>query len=124
MNLLREFVYPHQLYEVKSTLEIAAEFHKEGFQIIHRYGRRERAFCIDDLGIEQNIKHFGNECNTIGDILLHRYDMHSNYGIITHATTNLNAEELEKLYGNRVRSRLRSMFNLISFPEDAGDKRK
>jgi len=50
--------------------------------------------------------------------------MHVNYGIMTHATTNLNAEELEKLYGNSVRSRLRSMFNLIVFPSNAKDKRK
>jgi len=124
MNLINNFVYPHQKYMVKSTRQIASEFHKEGFEVIHRYGRREKAFCFDDLGVEQNIKHFGNECNTIGEIILHRYDLHVNYGILTHATTNLNAEELEKLYGNRVRSRLRSMFNLISFPMETKDKRK
>lgn len=124
ISLLSEFMFPHQKYPVKNTREIATEFHKDGYEIIHRYGRREKALCIDDLGVEHNIKHFGNECNTIGEILLQRYDMHVNYGIITHATTNLNADELEKLYGNRVRSRLRSMFNLVSFPEGALDKRK
>jgi hypothetical protein len=45
-------------------------------------------------------------------------------GIITHATTNLNADELEDIYGIRVRSRLRSMFNLVSFPMSVPDKRK
>ena len=40
-----------------------------------------------------------------------------------HITTNLNAVELEKRYGNRVRSRLRAMFNLIGFDEDSKDKR-
>lgn len=124
ITLLPEFMYSHQKYQVKSTREIASEFHKEGYEVIHKYGRREKAFCMDDLGVEQNIKHFGNECNTIGEIILHRYDLHVNYGILTHATTNLNAEELEKLYGNRVRSRLRSMFNLISFPDTTKDKRK
>lgn len=124
MNLLNAFVYPHQKYIVKSTRDITTEFNRDGYQAIHKYGRQQKAICLDDLGVEQNVKHFGNECNTIGEILLHRYDMHVNYGIITHATTNLNAEELEKLYGNRVRSRLRSMFNLISFPVSAKDKRK
>lgn len=124
ISLLPEFMFSHQKYLVKNTRDIASEFHKDGYEIIHRYGRREKAFCIDDLGVEHNIKHFGNECNTIGEILLQRYDMHVNYGINTHATTNLNADELEKLYGNRVRSRLRSMFNLISFPETTADKRK
>jgi DNA replication protein DnaC len=124
MTLLNEFVFPHQRYQVKSTRDIATEFHQDGFEIIHKYGRRQKAICLDDLGVEQNMKYYGNECNTIGEILLHRYDMHVNFGIVTHATTNLNAEELENLYGNRVRSRLRSMFNLIVFPGDVRDKRK
>ncbi len=124
MTLLNEFVYPHQKYQVKSTRDIATEFHQDGFEIINKYGRRQKTFCLDDLGVEQNMKYYGNECNTIAEILLHRYDLHVNSGIITHATTNLNAEELEKLYGNRVRSRLRSMFNLIVFPGDVKDKRK
>jgi DNA replication protein DnaC len=124
MTLLPEFMFPFQKYPVKNTRDIAAEYHKDGFEVIHKYGRREKPICLDDLGVEQTIKHFGNECNTVGEILLQRYDMHLNYGVITHATTNLNAEELEKIYGNRVRSRLRSMFNLIVFPGDVKDKRK
>lgn len=76
-----------------------------------------------DLGIEQNMKHFGNESNVMAEILLSRYDLLRSAGIITHTTTNLNANELEKLYGNRVRSRLREMFNLITFPENAKDLR-
>ncbi len=124
MCLLNEFVFLHQKYLVKSTRNISTEFHQDGFQVIHKYGRQQKAICLDDLGVEQNMKYYGNECNTIGEILLHRYDMHVNFGILTHATTNLNAEELEKLYGNRVRSRLRSMFNLITFPSSTKDKRK
>lgn len=40
--------------------------------------------------------------------------------MITHATTNLSASELEDYYGNRVRSRMREMFNLIAFDGTAG----
>lgn len=124
LTLMNEFTWLHLCYPVLSTRIIAAEYHKEGFEVIHRYGRRQKVICLDDLGVEQNVKHYGNECNTVAEILLHRYDMHVNYGLVTHATTNLNANELEKIYGNRVRSRLRSMFNLISFPESSIDKRK
>ena len=85
---------------------------------------REKAFCLDDFGVEHTSKHFGNECNTVAEILLQRYDLFANQGIVTHATTNLNADELEDIYGIRVRSRLRSMFNLITFPSDTTDKRK
>lgn len=124
MTLLPAFMYPFQKYPVKNTREIAAEFHKEGFEAIQKYGSRHKPLCLDDLGVEHNIKHFGNECNTIGEILLERYNLHVNHGVITHATTNLNADELEEIYGIRVRSRLRSMFNLISFPISSQDKRK
>lgn len=124
ISLLPNFMFPHQKYLVKNTRDIASEFHKDGYEIINRYGRREKPFCIDDLGVEQNIKHFGNECNTIGEIMLQRYELQVSQGVITHATTNLNADELEDIYGIRVRSRLRSMFNLISFPEGTKDKRK
>lgn len=70
------------------------------------------------------MKYYGNECNTVAEILLQRYDLQITEGTVTHATTNLNAQELEELYGNRVRSRSRSMFNLISFDETIGGKRK
>jgi hypothetical protein len=42
----------------------------------------------------------------------------------THITTNLNAEEIEERYGNRVRSRLREMVNVIGFDINTKDKRK
>ena len=43
--------------------------------------------------------------------------------IKTHATTNLNAQEMEERYGNRVRSRMRELFNLIAFDKESRDKR-
>ena len=42
---------------------------------------------------------------------------------MTHITTNLSASEIEKSYGNRLRSRMRNMFNVISFDADSIDKR-
>lgn len=124
MTLLRHFSYVETKYLIKSTRDISTEFNIEGYQTILKYGKSTKIFCLDDLGVEQNMKHFGNECNTIAEILLHRYDLFRTQNIVTHATTNLNANELDKIYGNRVRSRFREMFNLISFPEYCKDKRK
>ncbi len=66
----------------------------------------------------------------MGEIFLSRYDLfvrtynpERSRGGKTHATTNLNAQELEERYGNRVRSRMRQMFNLISFDTKSVDKR-
>ena len=44
--------------------------------------------------------------------------------MITHVTTNLNSQELEEVYGNRLRSRMRAMFNLIAFSCESADKRQ
>ena len=124
LHLIQTLCSPEEKFMIKSTRDIAFEFNRDGYEIINQYGKKHRILCLDDIGIEQNIKFFGNECNTIAEVLLHRYELLMHHQIVTHATTNLSASQLEKLYGNRVRSRLRSMFNLISFPASAQDKRK
>jgi len=80
--------------------------------------------CFDDLGAESTFKYYGYQCNVMGEILLSRYDHFISNHMLTHATTNLSASELEDYYGNRVRSRMREMFNLIAFDGGAKDKRK
>jgi DNA replication protein DnaC len=124
ITLMKSFAYSDHNYVVKSTRDIATEFNNHGFATINKYGKSSRTYCFDDIGVENNVKHYGNDCNTIAEVLLHRYDLLVHDGIITHATTNLNADELEKVYGNRVRSRLREMFNLINFYAKTGDKRR
>jgi DNA replication protein DnaC len=123
MHLLRSFFYRPYLYPIYTTRDIASEFHRDGYSVIRKYGKHPHHLCLDDLGVEQHMKHYGNTCNTIGEILLDRYDLLQREGLLTHATTNLDANKLEALYGNRVRSRLRGMFNLIAFPSAASDKR-
>jgi DNA replication protein DnaC len=130
MMLLRFFLFNHQSYTVKSCREISFEFINKGFEVIHKYssatknGAKPNAICFDDLGTEQNFKYFGNECNVMAEILLSRYDRFISHGTTTHITTNLSAGEIETFYGNRVRSRMRAMFNLLSFPPNSMDKRR
>jgi DNA replication protein DnaC len=124
MKVFSFLAHDHKKYVIKPTREITAEFIQDGFQVLSRYGKSYKGFCFDDLGVEQSIKHFGNECNVIGEILLSRYEYMKVHNSVTHSTTNLNANELEKIYGIRVRSRLREMFNVISFPSNTKDKRK
>ncbi len=124
MTLIRDF-FPTSFRPIlKSTRQVSYEFIKEGYEIIDQYGKSDKVFCFDDLGVESSLKHYGNECNTMGEILLSRYDQFIQFGTITHVTTNLNSVELEKMYGVRVRSRLREMFNLITFPKETQDKRQ
>lgn len=123
MHLIKYFMPADQGYVMKPAREVAFEFNSHGHEIIQRHAKPRPTFCFDDLGVEQTIKHYGNECNVMAEILLSRYDLFVSCNVKTHATTNLNAEELEKLYGNRVRSRMREMFNLVAFGKEAVDKR-
>lgn len=123
MKLLRHIV-PHQKpYEVIPTRNITFAFNNIGYKTIEDYGDK-KFYCFDDLGVEPTGRHFGKDCNVLGEILLSRYDLFLNHKVLTHATTNLNAQELEERYGNRVRSRMRQLFNLVAFDKGSGDKRQ
>lgn len=122
MKLLRHIV-PHQKsYEVIPARNITFAFNNIGYKTIEEYGNSS-FYCFDDLGVETIGRHFGKDCNVMGEILLSRYDLFLKRKIITHVTTNLNAHELEERYGNRVRSRMRQLFNLIAFDKESVDKR-
>jgi hypothetical protein len=118
-------------YRVKSCREVGFEFIQEGYGVIRKYSQigfgrglsTTGAYCFDDLGCESRQKHYGNDCNVMGEILLSRYDLFVTGGLKTFLTTNLTSSEVEGSYGSRVRSRLREMLNLVSFEKDAKDKR-
>ena len=59
----------------------------------------------------------------MAEIFICRYEQFIENSSVTHITTNLSASELENSYGNRVRSILRQIFNLIAFDRDTRDKR-
>lgn len=129
MTLMRFVPPPERNHIMKPCRDVSFEFIQEGYEIISRYSRMSfnnghpKIYCFDDLGTEQSLKYFGNECNVLGEILLSRYEYLFSQKMVTHVTTNLSASEIEACYGNRVRSRLREMFNLISFEKNSLDKR-
>jgi DNA replication protein DnaC len=131
MKLL-PYLAPHKTnYEIIPTRNIVFNFNAAGFEVLEKYNDTKN-YCFDDLGVEPTGCHYTKECNVMGEILLSRYDIFKNgrEPVLsqakgkTHITTNLNAEELEARYGSRVRSRMREMFNLISFDSSTTDKRK
>jgi energy-coupling factor transporter ATP-binding protein EcfA2 len=123
MKLVRHIV-PHQkVYKIIPSRNIVFGFNHVGYKTIEDYGSTNY-FCFDDLGVEPIGRHYGKDCNVMGEILLSRYELFLDHKVKTHATSNLNAQELEERYGNRVRSRMRQLFNLIAFEPNAVDKRK
>lgn len=133
MSLMKMFLHPKDQHIMKPCRDVSFEFMEEGFQVIHKYGKASfhsingevspKIYCFDDLGLENNLKYYGNECNVMAEVLLSRYDLFVSRGMLTHITTNLSASEIEQIYGLRVRSRIRQMFNLIAFDGKTLDKR-
>jgi energy-coupling factor transporter ATP-binding protein EcfA2 len=132
MNVMKCLTPTEHKFSVKPCRNISFEFIQDGYEIIHKYSKDLRLrggqpvavrYCFDDLGTENNLKYFGNECNVMAEILLSRYELFTNKKLQTHITTNLSATEIENYYGNRVRSRLREMVNLIAYDKNIKDKR-
>lgn len=129
MTLFRFYLQDSHRHIVKSCRTISFEFIQEGYSVIQKYSNHSfnqdipKTYCFDDLGTENTLKYYGNDCNIMAEILLSRYDYFISRNMLTHLTTNLNSSEIEDLYGIRVRSRLREMFNFIAFDKNAKDKR-
>lgn len=112
---------------------ISYEFAKEGFDVIKNYTRltnsTENQFghsvygtCFDDIGSEDERKFYGDKVNAMAEIIAGRYDL--NQHPMTHITTNLDGDQLEEVYGLRLRSRMREMFNMIAFSPASPDMRR
>ncbi len=130
MHLLKPFSNHCKEYKIKTCREISFEFAKQGYEALSPYTQKSSrqtslsGYCFDDLGAEQQIKHFGNDCNVMAEILITRFEHFIDNKSITHITTNLSASEIENVYGNRLRSRMRNMFNVVSFESNSKDKRR
>lgn len=86
------------------------------------YGHDVLGYLFDDLGQEiTNTKYFGTERNVMLEVLSQRYK--NGLNVATHITTNLSGKQIKDIYGERVSDRMREMFNIISFPENAPSRR-
>lgn len=134
--LMQAFQFnPIAAFAVKACRTIADEYKQDGIPGIQKHARLvtlsnknpftgsdQFGWCFDDLGTEEIANHFGDKRNVMEQVLLSCYDRSELRGKV-HATTNLTGDEIEGKYGLRVRSRMRELFNLIEFPENAIDRR-
>ena len=86
-------------FRLIATRDVARSFLREGYPVLEKYGSQSFAkkttgygtqfhysqpatYCFDDLGVEQNAKLYGNDCNVMAEILLDRYDQFIRYGML------------------------------------------
>lgn len=141
-TLMRMFVSNQvQSFLIRSSRELANDFAKHGYAEIEKYygtltcenfffdpynfnGHKELGICFDDLGSENTTKNYGNETSVVSEIILSRYDKLNMNRNMTHITTNLLPDEIEKKYGTRVMDRIKEMFNCVVYPGNTPSRRK
>lgn len=105
--------------------KVADDYSTDGVNVINRlswkkelaynesiFSHKVSGFCFDDLGTEATGIYFGQHRNVMTDIINNRYNKRLPF-TLTSVTTNLNADEIQDMYGLRVRDRMKEMFNLI-----------
>lgn len=96
-------------YDVIDVSLLVSSFMDNGYDGIEMYKRRY-VICLDDIGAESNqIKYYGNDCDVVGYILSERYARR----LLTLGTTNFREERLTEKYGDRIVSRMYSLFNFM-----------
>ena len=80
---------------------------------------------IDDLGTEENVRHFGNTLDPVAYVIQRIYDINqvAEQKIKLIVTTNFNQKELEDKYGIRVIERLWEMCDRVII-EDTNLRKK
>lgn len=106
----------------RKTVEIFSNL-REAIPDRNNFFQRYVGQWFDDMGTEREKKHFGNSKNVMSDIILNRYNNKHLFGFqYTHITTNLTADQIEEIYGQRELSRIYEMFNIIHLK--GGDRRR
>jgi len=99
---------------------LAMEFQVNGIQAIKdlinpQIHYNNNVVVIDDLGIEEDVKHFGNGLDPIAYVIQRIYDLNQreDQNIKLIFTTNLNEKALIEKYGVRVKDRIWEMCDRI-----------
>ncbi|MDE7072474.1 MAG: hypothetical protein K2O66_03800 [Bacteroidales bacterium] len=109
-----------QLFEWHSCRGIAMEYadkQRGGVESLKKYFSGDMLF--DDFGAENISSHFGSKADVMGEIIQSRYERKGK----TFITTNLNYEQIQKNYGERVASRLAEMCSWVDVGIDEDYRR-
>jgi len=109
-------------FAINNCEKIVKEYNIGGDEAIRPYTQdKERVF--DDLGGEDDGKHYGLDCNVMEGIQIERYDIFQLSGLKSHYTTNLGNHQLEVRYGKRAYDRLRETCSVIILGDNRQSRR-
>lgn len=107
------------IYKRTSSKELTELFKSQGEEELSKFIDVKNLF-IDDIGAEVKdgsaiTKNYGNSMNVIEYVIFKRYELWEAKGWKLHATTNIDLNQISKIYGGRVADRLVQMCKIIEF---------
>ena len=104
--------------------QLALEYQASGIEAVkaiinNQIHYQAMKVVIDDLGIEENVKNYGNPLDPVAYVIQSIYEInqYAEKPIRLYVTTNLNKTALEERYGVRVVDRLWEMCDRISIKD-------
>ena len=69
---------------------------------------------VDDIGLSSDtVTNYGTTVLIVNDLISRRYVAFTDQSLLTHISTNLKPETIEKRYGAAIESRINEMFTFI-----------
>lgn len=103
-----------------SAQTLAMEFAMQGMEAINKHINSQINYqgmtvVIDDIGMEEDVKHYGNQVDPIVYVVHRIYDLNQTAAqkVRLLLTTNLDKKGLETKYGERTMSRIYEMCDVI-----------
>lgn len=107
-----------------SAPKLAMEFQANGLEAVKAHINNQMWYqgmkvVIDDLGTEENVKHFGNQLDPISYVIQSIYDINqvADQKVKLYITTNLDKKELVARYGERIVDRIWEMCDRITIED-------
>jgi len=105
-------------YDVINGYMVNHSFMTNGFDALNGFVNKNVLY-IDDFGLEtREVQYYGSKTDAVEYVLSERHRL----GKITFATSNLPVSKLNDIYGDRLESRFKEMFNFLILT--GTDKRK
>ena len=112
----------HNAFEIVDNLNIYGKSYLDRFSNNYTSNHKSNPITcyIDDIASkDETVLHFGSKYNAMQEVLSTRYNILRKYGKLTHITSNLYPNEMNKIYGVRITDRMKEMFNIIELTGDS-----
>ncbi|MDR0227598.1 MAG: hypothetical protein LBI72_00805 [Flavobacteriaceae bacterium] len=114
LHLCKPFFKRKESFKIYNIKKLTCDFAQKGYVALEEVLALKYPICLDGIGEEKEVKHFGNSCDIVLEIIEYIYQhRHTYQRPMLHITTRLKASELEERYGSFFRKMLKDLVNVV-----------